>query len=85
MGLVGAIDGILQAQAKADAAYFQKVVGHSVSAADASRIEAATLAAYRYQYIASGVKSGRFGELLFSKLNAAQQRRVKGALAPLLA
>jgi hypothetical protein len=61
------------------------VVGRAVPAGDLARIEAATLAAYRHQYIASGVKSGRFGELLFSKLNSAQQKRIGDALAPLLA
>jgi hypothetical protein len=84
IALVGAVDGILQVQARDDAAYFGKVAGRPVSPSDLSRIEAGTLAAYRHQYIASGVKSGRFGEILFSKLNEGQIKRVTEALAPLL-
>jgi hypothetical protein len=84
IALVGAVDAILQAQARADASYFEKVAGSRVSSTDLANVEAATLAAYRYQYIVSGVKSGRFGELLFSKLNEAEKKRVADALAPLL-
>ncbi len=84
IALVGAVDGILQAQAKADAAYFGKAVERQVSPADLSRVADATIAAYRHQYIVSGVKSGRFRELLFAKLNEVQAKRVTEALAPLL-
>jgi hypothetical protein len=84
IALVGAVDGILAAQAKVDAAYFEKAVGRPVSSAELSRVADATLAAYRFQYIGSGVKSGRFPELLFSKLNEAQAERVTAALAPIL-
>jgi hypothetical protein len=84
IALVGAVDGILQAQAKSDTVYFEKVAARQVSKADLAKVEAATLAAYRHQYIASGVKNGRFGESLFSKLNEAQTKRVTDALAPLL-
>jgi hypothetical protein len=84
IALVGAVDGILQAQATADAAYFETVVARDVSPADVLRVADATLAAYRYQYIVSGVKSGRFSDILSSKLNEAQTKRVADALAPLL-
>ena len=85
IALVGAIDGLLQAQAAADTAYFEKLVGARVPQTTLARVAAATLEAYRYQYIVSGVKTGRFGELLFSKLTETQQKRVADALAPLLA
>jgi hypothetical protein len=84
IALVGVVDGILQAQAKADTAYFEKIAGRQVPRAELAKVEAAMLAAYRYQYIVSGVKSGRFGEILFSKLNEAQSKQVQSALAPFL-
>src|SRR5215470_8741572 len=49
-----AVDGILQAQAKADAGYFAASCGRAVATAEARTIEAAFLKAYRWQYIHSG-------------------------------
>src|SRR6187399_1585266 len=51
--LVAAVDGILQAQAKADAAYFSSACGRAIGAAEAQAIGAAFLKAYRWQYIHS--------------------------------
>jgi hypothetical protein len=84
IALVGAVDGLLQSQTIEDAAYFDRVVGRMMSGTERERVFEAILAAYRYQYIVSGVTSPRFGELLFSKLNEAQQDRVGRALRPFL-
>ena len=55
--LVAAVDGVLQAQAKADAGYFvANVRPHSRATAEARAIEAAFLKAYRWQYIHSGAQ-----------------------------
>ena len=59
--LVGAMDAILQAQAKADATYFAATCGRAVGEAEAQIIEAGFLEAYRWQYIHSGVQHPQFG------------------------
>lgn len=82
--LVGAVDGILQAQAAADADYFLAIKQGNYEAAQEQAVRDGILAAYRYQYIVSGVSVARFQEQLFSKLNDAQKQRVLDALAPLL-
>src|SRR5258706_46841 len=64
--LVAAVDGILQAQAKADAGYFAAKCGRAVDEAEARAIEAAFLKAYRWQYIHSGAQHPHFGKVLSS-------------------
>jgi hypothetical protein len=84
IALVGAVDGILQAQAAADATYFVTATGRAFEPADAKAVEAAVLDAYRWQYIVSGVTEGRFFPVLASLTTPAQQARIQAALAPLL-
>ncbi|HRQ46999.1 MAG TPA: hypothetical protein PK725_08615, partial [Rhodocyclaceae bacterium] len=55
IGLVAAVDGILQAQARADAEYFVAVNSRSFTAEQVAQIHATVLRAYRWQYIVSGV------------------------------
>lgn len=81
--LVGAVDGILQAQAAADARYFCRLTGHDADASRAAEIGQAVLKAYRWQYIVSGVMEPRFQKVLFSMLDEAQAGRIQDALAPL--
>jgi hypothetical protein len=85
IGLVGALDGILQAQAKADAAYFTAIAGRAFSADEAAAIEAAMLRAYRWQYIVCGVQEPRFADLLASLVTPEQMRRIGAGLAPIVA
>jgi len=82
--LVGAVDGILQAQANADAGYFVATVGEPFSAARIQKIRDTVLKAYRWQYIVSGVIGQRFRALLSTLVDAAQMARIEIALAPLL-
>jgi hypothetical protein len=81
--LVGAIDGVLQAQANSDTAYMTKHGTYSDSQARA--IRETILKAYRWQYIVSGIEEGTFVELLSGMLTDAQLGRIKNALSPLLA
>jgi hypothetical protein len=81
--LVAAVDGILQVQAEADAGYFLKIAGRTFSFGEAAEIRAGILAAYRWQYIVSGVQ-GRFSEVLGRTIDAAQGERIGAALAPLM-
>lgn len=82
--LVGAVDGILQLQAAADAEYFIARLGRALESADRERIGATFLRAYRYQYIGSGIALTRFPAILFSLVSEADAERIKSALAPLL-
>ena len=85
ISLVGAVDSILQTQAQADALYFARICGRQLESALFSQVATALLAAYRWQYIASGVQDRRFSELLMSMITPAQAQRVQTALKPLLA
>jgi hypothetical protein len=82
--LVAAVDGILQLQAKADTDYFLRVAGRTFGASEAKRIGEATLKAYRWQYIGSGVQDERFQKILGGMITEAQMQRIGAALAPLL-
>ena len=70
-------------QAKADAGYF---VDHTRGFTNGgpARIEAAFLAAYRWQYIVSGVQDPRFAEILGGMITPAQGNRIGAALQPIL-
>jgi len=82
--LVGAVDGLLQMQAAADADYFRAIVGRRLSPAEAQRVAAAMLRAYRWQYIVSGARYERFTQILGELTTEAQMARIGGALAPLM-
>jgi hypothetical protein len=84
IALVGAVDGILQAQSQADAGYFVQICGRPVGADEAMALQAALLRAYRWQYIISGVQEPRFGEILGSLITPAQGERIGNALAPIM-
>ena len=84
IALVGAVDGILQMQSKADADYFLAVCGRPFSSAEAESIRATFLRAYRWQYIGSGVQEPRFLEVLGSMITAEQGERINQALAPIV-
>jgi hypothetical protein len=84
IGLVGAVDGIVQMQAKADAEYFERVAGRVFDEAQSRAIHATMLAAYRWQYIVSGVQDARYLEVLGSMINAEHGARIQAALAPIV-
>jgi hypothetical protein len=75
---------LLQLQARADADYFIRVSGGSFSADEAERILAGVLAAYRWQYIVSGVQEPRFSKALASMITGSQATRIGEALAPIM-
>ena len=83
IALVAVIDSTLQRQAKADAGYFGAICGRVLTGAELSQIEAQVLAAYRWQYIVSGIKEPRFGDLLAGMISERQAKRVFDALAPI--
>jgi hypothetical protein len=81
--LVVAVDGILQAQAKADAGYFAVSCGREANDAETPSIEAAFLKAYRWQYIHSGAQHPHFGKVLSKLITETQGQRIQAALATL--
>ena len=83
--LVGAVDGICQMQAKADADYFLSTMRRPMSPAETAAIHAVVLKAYRWQYIASGAQEPRFQQVLKSLVTPAQMQRILHALAPFFA
>jgi hypothetical protein len=84
IGLVGAVDGIVQMQAKADADYFVRVAGQVFDDAQVRAIHSTMLGAYRWQYITTGVQDPRFLEVLGSMINAEHGARINAALAPIV-
>jgi hypothetical protein len=84
IALVGGVDGILQAQAAADAVYFMQVSGIAAGSPQGEQIAATLLKAYRWQYIVSGAMEPRFQQMLASLVNDAQMQRIQSALAPLM-
>jgi len=84
IALVGAVDGILQAQSAADAVYFARTASRAFTDQELADIERVVLGAYRWQYIITGVKHPHFGKLLSSMTTAAQMQRIQAALAPIM-
>jgi hypothetical protein len=85
IALVGAVDGILQAQSAADTHYFVEACGRPMTAVEVETIKRTVLAAYRWQYIVSGVRIPRFGELLNGMITPAQGEKIGAALTPIMA
>lgn len=82
--LIGAVDGILQAQASADSEYFLAVCGRELSRGEADSVRASFLRAYRWQYIGSGVTHARFLKILGGMVDDEQAARIQAALQPIL-
>jgi hypothetical protein len=85
IGLVAAVDGLVQVQAQADAEYFFAIAQQRCSPQERAQVAEALLKAYRWQYIVSGVQDPRFQALLGSMITPAQGKRIQDALAPLVA
>jgi len=83
IALVAAVDGILRAQAAADARYFAAACGRAVDAGETRAIETAFLSAYRWQYIQGGVQHPHFAKVLSRLITGEQGARIQAALATL--
>ena len=84
IALVGAVDGILQAQAESDAVYFLSIAARRFADSEEAMIRRVVLAAYRWQYIVTGVQHPHFGRLLSGMTTGAQMKRIQSALAPIV-
>ena len=83
IALVAAVDGILRAQAAADASYFAANCRRAVHVHEVQTIGAAFLAAYRWQYIHSGARHPHFGKVLSGLISESQGQRIQAAIATL--
>ena len=83
IALAGAIDSMLQAQAAVDAQYFAETCGRSLTPDEQQTVAARVLAAYRWQYIVSGVQEPRFRDVLGGLITSAQHERIAVALMPI--
>ena len=81
--LVGAVDGILQLQAQADAEYFSETCGRYVPRHQGKALQEGILKAYRWQYIISGAQHPQFVKVLTGLITEAQGTRIQNALASL--
>jgi hypothetical protein len=81
--LVGAVDGILQAQAATDASYFAANCSREVGEEEVNTIADGFLKAYRWQYIHSGAAHPIFRKVLSSLITEEQGQRIEAALATL--
>lgn len=83
IGLVGEVDGILQAQSRADINYFSMASGISLRKEEFDVLRINVLNAYRWQYIFSGVDHPRYQAALGNLISEGQAKRIGEALAPL--
>jgi hypothetical protein len=83
IALVGAVDGILQAQAKADTDYFAAHCGRALREREREGLVGEFLKAYRWQYIFSGAGHPRFQTTVKGLITPAQFARIETALASL--
>ena len=84
IALVGAVDGIVQVQSRADAQYFVNTCDRALTAQQADSVAAGLLDAYRWQYIVSGVQEPRFARALALMVTTDQMKRIQTALQPLM-
>ena len=83
IALVVAVDGILQAQARADTDYFASSCGRTLAADEAAQVGQHFLKAYRWQYIHSGAQHPHFGKVLSGLITESQGQRIQAALGTL--
>lgn len=84
IGLVGAVDEILQMQSKADTEYLVANTLHRWTQSEKAMAADCFLRAYRHQYIILGVQEERFQKILGGMINQTQSERIGKALAPII-
>lgn len=81
--LVQAVDGILQAQAEADARYFAQTNARPLSETELKQVQGELLKAYRWQYITSGAQHPPFVKVLKDLLSEQHLAQISAALQTL--
>src|SRR5262249_34407319 len=85
IGLVGAVDGLLQKQSELDVENFRKCTGRQFSNEESAEIYKGIFRAKRYCFIESGVTHPNFLDLFVEVATPAQQEKVQSSLQALLA
>jgi hypothetical protein len=83
--LIGAVDGLLQTQARLDVQNLQSCLWRQLGEAERDQVYAGVLGAKRYTFIESGVTHPNFQELLGLVTTPAQRQRLQEALGTVLA
>jgi hypothetical protein len=83
--LVGAVDGICQTQAAADADYFLRTADRAFTATQHAAVHDVLLKAYRWQYIVTGVTEPRFAEVMQELVPPRLMEKIGAALGPIAA
>jgi hypothetical protein len=76
IGLISSLDQIVTEQADADATYFADTVGSTLTTAERARTQRLIRAAYRSQFVLSGLEHPRFMPVLSDMLTATQMTRL---------
>ena len=84
IGLVGAVDGLLQQQTDFDVQNLENYLSRSFNDEETAQIHANVLKAKRYTFIESGVTHPNFQEVFGEVTNEAQREKVGAALGPIL-
>ncbi|MGH7388107.1 MAG: diiron oxygenase [Candidatus Rokuibacteriota bacterium] len=84
IGLVGAVDGLLQQQSAYDVENFGRYLGRALGKTEEREVYASVLSAKRYTFIESGVTHPNFQELFGMVTTPEQQQRVQKALGGVL-
>jgi len=82
--LVGAVDGLLQEQARLDTRNLGRALDRELTEDETRAVHEQVLAAKRHTFLVTGVTHPRFLELFAEVTDAAQQGRVNAALTQLL-
>ena len=83
IALVAAVDGVITAQAEADARYFIAANGRPLPEVEGKAVRDGLKKAYRWQYIISGARHPHFVKVLGELTTPPQRQRIGDALAPL--
>ncbi len=84
IALVGAVDGLLQQQARLDVGNLERYLDRPLDPAAQKEVYARVLDAKRYTFIESGVTHPNFQDLFASVTTPPQQKRVQEALTGIL-
>jgi hypothetical protein len=82
--LIGVVDGVVQAQAAADSAYFLRLCNRRFSEPAQRAVRSLVLRAYRWQFILSGIEHAHFNRLITALTTRTQLKRIQLALMPIL-
>ncbi|HEX7115266.1 MAG TPA: hypothetical protein VF193_09045 [Steroidobacter sp.] len=81
ISLLLVLDGVLEAQASADAGYFMRLCERTFAVGEQQAIRSTLLAAYRWQFLGSGTRHPHFEKLLAGMTTRRQMQRIESELA----